>query len=309
MKISIVSSLYNSAPYLSEFYQRCKTSITQITTDFEIILVNDGSPDESLDIALKLFERDKSIKVIDFSRNFGHHKAMMTGLEHADGDLIFLLDCDLEEEPENLNRFYDEMTLTGADVVYGIQDKRKGKWFERTSGYIYFNLMNLLSDYPLPRNLITSRLMTRQYVQNLIRHKEREVFIAGLWAITGFHQVPLLVEKHSRSESTYSLSRKLTVLVNSITSFSNMPLVSIFYIGLLITTSSSIYGIYTIIQKFIYNTVPSGWSSLIVSIWFLGGITIFCIGVIGIYLSKIYTEAKGRPYTIIRDVYEHRNEG
>ena len=125
-------------------------------------------------------------------------------------------------------------TRAGADVVYGVQQERRGNWFERWSGRIFFRLFNLMSDHPIPENLLTVRLMTRRYVSALLSHGEREMVIAGLWVLTGFRQVPIAVTKHSRSKTTYSLRRKIAVLVNSITSFSSRPLVFIFYLGVVI---------------------------------------------------------------------------
>ena len=135
--------------------------------DFELILVNDGSPDDSLQIALSLHRRDRRVRIIDLSRNFGHHQAMMTGLSYARGDLVFLLDSDLEEEPEFLETFYERLKTTAADVVFGVQKKRKGRLFERVSGVIFFKLFNALSTHPIPKNVITARLMTREVCDEL----------------------------------------------------------------------------------------------------------------------------------------------
>ena len=304
MKLSIVTTLYNSAPYLVEFHSRCSAAAAQITDDVEFILVNDGSPDNSLEVALELHRSDRRVRVVDLSRNFGHHKAIMTGLAHARGDLVFLLDSDLEEEPELLLRFQEQLKATGADVVFGVQEKRKGALFERISGNLYFKVFNLMSALPIPPNHITARLMTRKYVTALMRHEEREFVMSGLWALTGFNQVPVTVTKHHTSPSAYNLRRKFSHLVNAITSFSNKPLVFIFYLGTVIMLIASLAALDMIIRRLFFGVLLEGWASLIVSIWLLGGITIFCLGVIGIYLAKIFTETKQRPYTIIRDVYE-----
>jgi len=306
MNLSIVTTLYSSAPFLGEFYSQACTAAEKITMDFEIILVNDGSPDNSLEIALSIYQQDHRVKVIDLSRNFGHHKAMMTGLAHACGELVFLVDSDLEEEPELLERFHEELRLTGADVVFGVQQKRKGKLFERLSGALYFKVFNLLSTHPVPPNHITARLMTRKYVAALMQHKEREFVMSGLWALTGFKQIPITVIKHHKTSSAYGLRRKVSHLVNAITSFSSKPLVLIFYLGCFILLISSIAAIDLIIRKIFFGTLLQGWASLIVSIWMLGGMTIFCLGVIGIYLSKVFIEVKQRPYAIIREIYEHK---
>lgn len=303
MMLSIVTTLYNSAPYLEEFHDRVCKAASQITHDYEIIFVNDGSPDNSLEVVLELHRKYPRVGIVDLSRNFGHHKAMMTGLIHARGDLVFLLDSDLEEEPELLHKFYDEMNRTGADVVFGVQEQRKGKMFERVSGSLYFKVFNMFSTHPIPMNHITARLMTRAYVSALIGHQEREFVMSGLWALTGFEQAPLTVRKHHKPTSTYGFGRKISHLVNAITSFSNKPLVLIFYLGCFIVFVSLIAAIDLILRKIIYGTLLEGWASLIVSIWLLGGLTIFCLGVIGIYLSKVFIEVKQRPYTIVKQTY------
>jgi putative glycosyltransferase len=304
MYLSIVTTLYYSAPYINEFYQRISIESQKLTDDYEIIFVNDGSPDDSLGVAVKLHQKDERVRVIDLSRNFGHHKAIMTGLSYARGELIFLLDSDLEEEPELLSLFHEHYQSSDVDVVYGVQKIRKGNMFEKISGEIFYNLFNMISSYPVPRNLITARLMSQRYVRALVDHKDKEIFLAGLWAITGFKQVPLVVKKYSKGESTYNFFRKLSIATNSITSFSNKPLIFVFYLGALISLISAIAVIVLIIRRLFFNVLLSGWSSLIVSVWFLGGLTIFCIGLIGVYLAKIFSETKNRPYTIIRQIYE-----
>jgi putative glycosyltransferase len=302
--LSIVTTLYASATYLEEFYARACAVAEKVTRDFEIVFVNDGSPDNSLEIVLSIYHKDPRVRVIDLSRNFGHHKAMMTGLTHARGKLVFLLDSDLEEEPELLEQFYQVLKAKDADVVYGVQEKRKGRLFERISGTLFFKLFNFLSTHPIPPNLITARLMTGKYVAALKQHQEREFVMSGLWAATGFNQIPITVKKHHKGESAYGLRRKLSHLVNAVTSFSGKPLVLIFYLGSILIILSSVAALDLIIRRFFFGIMLPGWASLIVSIWLLSGITIFCLGVIAIYLSKIFIEVKRRPYTIIREVYE-----
>jgi putative glycosyltransferase len=308
MQLSIVSTLYQSAPHLEEFYTRISAAASAITDDYEVILVNDGSPDESLELAVSLYEKDDKVRVIDLSRNFGHHKSMMTGLAHARGALVFLIDCDLEEDPELLNEFHQHIISSHADVVFGFQPKRKGNAFERITGTMFYKLLNVLSSYPVPENLLTVRLMTQRYVASLIQHLDRELWGAGLWAITGFKQVPHAVSKHDKGSSTYTLRRKISELVSAITASSSKPLVFIFYLGCAIIVLSSIAALALIIRRIFFGALLAGWASLIVSVWLLGGLILFCLGIIGIYLSKIFMETKRRPYTIIRQVYERPGE-
>jgi len=301
--LSIVTSMYRSAQFLSDFHARCTAAARALTGDYEIVLVNDGSPDESLRIALELHARDAHVRVIDLSRNFGHHKALMTGLAHARGELVFLIDCDLEEDPAWLSRFHDTMTTSGADVVFGVQEARKGGWVERTAGQIFFSVFNRMLTHPIPVNVVTARLMTSRYVKALVSHRERELCLAGLWAITGFEQQPISVRKGDRGESTYTVRTRISALANAITSFSNRPLVYIFQIGVAVMGLSVAAGAILLYKSLSGEIGVPGWASIMVSIWFLGGLIIFCIGVIGMYLAKIFTEIKQRPYTIVRAEY------
>ena len=306
MKLSIVTTMYKSAPYVEEFHRRASDAASKLTGDFEIIFVNDGSPDASLSIAIELSKRDPRVTVVDLARNFGHHKAMMTGLSYARGERIFLVDCDLEEEPELLLDFASRMDEWGCDVVYGVQGERKGGFVERISGEIFYRAINYLSGIEMPRNIVTARLMSRRYVESLLEYREREVFLAGIWHITGYDQRPLVITKHSKGTSTYDLSRKFSVIINSVTSFSNRPLRFIFYTGIAISFISLLYIAKLVYSKLIYGIQVEGWTSLIVSVWLLGGMTISFLGVIGIYLSKIFLEVKARPYSTVRAVYEGR---
>lgn len=309
MKLSIVATLYQSAPYLNEFHERASATARRLVgDDYEIVLVNDGSPDNSLDLAIKLTEQDLRVVVVDLSRNFGHHKAMMTGLAHAKGGRVFLIDTDLEEEPEWLEAFAQQMEQESCDVVYGTQERRKGRWFERWSGRWFYRFFKALTGLALPENVVTARLMTRRYVDGLLRHEEREVFMAGLWHITGFDQRPHAIKKHNTSETTYTLRRRMSLLVNSVTSFSNAPLVSIFYIGISISLFALAYIAYLVAHWLFLPRPLSGWTSVMASIWLLGGMIISFIGVVGIYLSKIFSETKQRPYTIVRHIYAQQQD-
>jgi putative glycosyltransferase len=304
MKLSIVATLYRSAPYIAEFHARASDAAQLLAgDDYELILVNDGSPDESLGVAAELTDSDDHVVVVDLSRNFGHHRAMMTGLAHARGDYVFLIDSDLEEEPEWLLSFYEQMRDENSDVVYGVQEQRKGEWFERLSGQWFYSLLKLLTGFAPPQNVVTARVMTRRYVDALLLHQEREVFMAGLWYITGFAQSARIVKKHNTSETTYTFRKKMSMLVNSVTSFSNAPLVSIFYIGSFISLFATLYIAYIVLQRLFWAVPLGGWTSVMASIWLLGGLIISFIGVVGIYLAKIFSETKQRPYTIVRHIY------
>jgi putative glycosyltransferase len=300
--LSIVTSLYYSAPTLVEFHRRTSETARKLTANYELILVNDGSPDEAFAQALDLQRQDPHVVVVDLSRNFGHHQALMAGLAYALGKTIFMIDCDLEEDPEWLLSFHEVLVAKKSDVVYGVQDKRKGGLFERFSGWLFYKLLNLLSSIRIPPDATTARLMSRRYADALLCYPEREIFLHGLWPHLGYLQIPQTVHKRSRGTTTYSLARKLSLVVNAVTSFSNKPLIYIFYTGLLLSVAAGAY-ILWLVQLRLFHKIPlMGWPSLIVSIWFLGGLTILFIGVLGIYLAKVFSEIKQRPRSIVRQV-------
>tara|TARA_B110000259_G_scaffold175511_1_gene210809 strand:- start:2597 stop:3532 length:936 start_codon:yes stop_codon:yes gene_type:complete len=304
MKLSIVTTLFGSAAYINEFYERSLLVARELVgEDFEIIFVNDGSPDNSLEIGLSLMEQDEKIKIIDLSRNFGHHKAMMLGLEHAQGKKIFLIDIDLEEQPEWLVSFNSLMLSEDADVVYGVQASRKGNFFERMSGYFFYRLFHFFTKLDQANNITTARLMSSRYVQALISHREREINIGGLWVITGFKQCHHEVTKLSTSPSVYTNRHKLDHLMNSITSFSSLPLRFSFYAGVAISFSAFLFIGYQF-YLYIFKTPPEGYVSVIASIWLFSGLIILLNSIQGIYISKIFMEVKQRPQTIIRKIYQ-----
>jgi putative glycosyltransferase len=303
-RLSIVTSMYNSAAYVAPFCARATAAAQAITPDFEIVLVNDGSPDDALRAALAVQHHNPHVRIVDLSRNFGHHKALMTGLQYARGELVFLLDIDLEEDPEWVAPFHEALSAGGADVVYGVQEARKGGWVERTSGAIFFNLFNRMLAHPIPANIVTARLMTARYVRALIAHEDQELCLAGLWVLTGFEQRALPVRKHDRRATSYTMRKRISVLVNALTSFSNRPLIYIFHLGVWVMLLSIAAGSYLLYQALTGRIGVPGWASIMVSIWFLGGLTIFCLGVIGVYLAKVFTETKRRPYTVVRAEYD-----
>jgi putative glycosyltransferase len=302
MRISAVSTLYNSSPYIADFCARIAAQLQQLTTDYEIVLVDDGSPDDSLRTALAQREKDHKIKIIELSRNFGHHKAMMTGLEHATGELIFLIDVDLEEPPELLGSFHQNLKAGDVDVIYGYQRARKGGLIEKFGGMLVWWFLNLFLTIKIPHNHSTVRLMTRDYVQGLIRHKETKTAIGGLWVLTGFRQKGIEFDKGFRGKSSYSLGKRLYVLLDSVTSFSELPLFMIFYVGCIVLAISAVIGGYLLFMR-VTGHILEGWTSIVFSIWVCGGLAIFSIGVVGLYVSRIFIETKGRPYTLVRKVY------
>jgi len=306
VKLSIVTTLYRSAGNIDEFYRRCMAEAETIFDDVELVMVNDGSPDDSVERAIALHQIDPRVVVVDLSRNFGHHKAMMTGLGHATGDLIFLIDSDLEEAPELLSQFHQRLVAEKCDVVYGVQKARRGGVVERLTGRLYFMMLEALSDQPVPRNLVTARLMTRQYVRVLVRHRDREFLISHLWQISGFRQVPMLIEKLTLSPTNYSLRYRIEIGVKHVTTTSTKLLYMVLYFGLSISVLSVLTIIYYLGRYVTSGIGVDGFTSLIVSVWFFGGWITLVLGVLGIYIANIAAESKRRPYTVVRRVHRTR---
>jgi len=310
--VSIVATMYRSAQYVEPFYRRCLAALNELNiTDYEFVLVDDGSPDDSLAHAVGLSKLDGNVKVVELSRNFGHHKAMVSGLEQASGDNVFLIDIDLEEPPELLIKFWQKMYCQTQqdceiDVVYGVQMSRKGDWLERWTGSWYYSAFNRLADdIQVERNLSTVRLMRKEYVQQLLGFKEQEFYFGPVCALVGFKQVPVTINKVSHSATTYHFFKKYNLFINSIFAFSKKPLYFIFYFGLMLTMLSFTLGSVVLLRKIFFGGVLDGWTSIMVSIWFLGGVIIMFLGVIAIYLSKIFSQTKQRPFTVVRKVHQH----
>ena len=304
MTISVVTTLYNSAPYIKEFYRRVLTQIQALQLDYEVVFVDDGSPDDALTVAIEIANRDPNVSVVELSKNFGHHRAMMTGLSQTRGDVVFLIDVDLEEPPEILSEFYRELTQKSVDIVFGVQQQRHGPWYQRVSGEAFYSLFNLLSTHVIPRNQLRARLMTRRYVNALLRHKEQLFMIEILCNLNGFKQIAYPMNKTGyKGVTSYTLARRIRLFIAGITMSSNRPLIFIGYLGALIVCLAIAYSLFVLIQYALGVYNPDGWTSLIISTWFLGGLTIFSLGIIATYLSVMFEEVKGRPYSIIAKIH------
>lgn len=307
VELSIVTTMYRSEEFISEFYRLSTEAALKHTSSYEIVFVNDGSPDNSIHKAQALVEKDSHVRVIDLSKNFGHHRAIMVGLEYSKGQKVFLIDCDLEEDPLLLSEFFIKMTSEQADVVYGVQKIRKGGVMKSVAGGWFWSLFNLISEVKLTPNQITSRLMSKRYIDALLVFREKELFLAGIFALAGFKQTPMLVNKGVRADTSYTLRKRFALVINAITSFSSRPLHFVFNLGLTISVFAIIAALVLLVQKLFFTEFDIGWASVIVSIWLTGGVIIFCLGIIGVYLAKIFQEVKDRPLSIIRNIYE-KNE-
>lgn len=303
--ISVVATMYRSRRFLERFLAECLQAMEAVgCSEFELLLVNDGSPDDSLDYAISRRKDIPQLVVIDLSRNFGHHYAMQAGLRHARGDLVFLIDCDLEVSPLMLPQFKGKLEQSGSDMVYGYQEARKGGLFERASGGFFYTAFNLLSDIKIPENIATERIMTRRYVEALLQLGDRNLFLGGMMSWTGFQQLGLPLKKSQREgKSSYTLLRRINLMVNAVSSFSAQPLVWLFNIGLTVTTFSFIYVLYLLVRKILFNDALLGFTSVMALTTLSLGIMTTGMGIIGIYLGKVFTQVQNRPTYIVKDIH------
>jgi putative glycosyltransferase len=312
LRVSIVTTLYNSATFVEEFFKRSVAAVSPVADEIEVVFVDDGSPDESLRVARSLVGGDVDVKVVELSRNFGQFLAVMTGLGHADGDVVFLLDSDLEEPPELFAELYAPIASAPADdpvdVGFGVARRRKGGLVERIGGAFFYRILNSLAGVDIPVNAVMARVMTRRYVQALLTHQEREVFLNGVMTITGFRQVAVPVDKSGKDTTTYTRLHRASVALRAITAFSDRPLTFILVGGLALSTIAAIGVIVLLVSVLIFGVeYASGWASLLAALCFFSGLTLASIGVLGFYVGRVFVEVKARP-VIVKAVHDTRSE-
>jgi putative glycosyltransferase len=303
VKLSIVTTIYRTSDVVEEFHARAVKAAALIGGEAEIIFVNDGSPDNGLQVARRLADSDPRVTVIDLSRNFGQHRALWTGLQHASGDLVAMLDGDLEEDPNWLVEFHVRMNETGCDVVYGVQSRPARNSFYRASRTFFYLVLNALAATTFPRNVVTARLMTRRYLDALLTFEERELFLSGIMYVVGFAQIGVSVEKGTLAPTKYSFHGLSWIFLNAVTAFSTAPLTAIFVSGVGLSFLAVLFIIYLFIRYFWYSVGVEGWTSVMAAVAFFSGILLLFNGVVAIYIGKIFLEVKRRPLSIVRKIY------
>jgi len=303
---SIVVPVFNEEEVLNEFYKRLTIAMDKLKEKYEIIFVNDGSTDNSLEIMKKLHSNDKRIKIISFSRNFGHQMAITAGIDYASGEAVVTIDADLQDPPEMIPELIKKWK-EGYDVVYGVRKKREGEsFFKKATASIFYRLLNRVTDINIPLDAGDFRLMDRKVVNNLKQIREKNRYIRGLTSWIGFKQIGVLYKREKRfaGYTKYPLRKMLKFAFNAIFSFTNFPLKIATYFGFLVAGLSFLYLIYVLILKIFMNATIQGWASLIVAVLFLGGVQLICIGIIGEYIGRIGEEVKKRPLYIIEEIID-----
>ncbi|ELR96929.1 glycosyltransferase family 2 protein [Gloeocapsa sp. PCC 73106] len=305
VELSIVIPMYNEELNLDSLFERLLRVISQLDSTYEIICINDGSKDNTLERLVQYHHQYPEIKIINLSRNFGKEIALSAGIDYATGDAVIPIDADLQDPPELIGLLLDKWR-EGYDVVYATRSSRQGEtWLKRFTAKGFYQTLSKLSFISIPSNTGDFRLLDRRVVEALKKMPERTRFMKGLFAWVGFKQTAIFFERHPRNggKTTWNYWRLWNLAIEGITSFSSVPLKIWSYLGLLISCFSFIYASFLIIRTLILGIDVPGYASIIVAILFLGGIQLISLGIIGEYLSRVYEEVKQRPLYLVRDYY------
>jgi glycosyltransferase involved in cell wall biosynthesis len=305
LRMSLVVPAYNEAANVEEFCSRVVSSIESLEADFEIIFVNDGSKDDTLPILIRLRESDPRIKIIDFSRNFGKEIALTAGLEHASGAIVIPTDADLQHPPEVIPQLVDAWRA-GADVVFATRTDRKSeRWSKRLFARLFYRVLGLVGEVPNHDRIGDFCLLDRRVVNVLRQLPEHNRFMKGLFAWAGYQQAFVPYEQVSRKKgaTSWSFWQLWNLAMEGITSFSTLPLRVWTYVGFILAFLSLVYAGYIALRALIFGVITPGFPSIFVAVLFIGGIQLISLGVIGEYVGRIFSEVKGRPLYLVRDLY------
>ena len=298
--ISIVSPVYRAEKILPILVSEINLVMERIGEDYEIILVDDRSPDNSWEVLKVLSSQNSKIKSIRLSRNFGQHSAIFAGLTKAKGDWVVVMDCDMQDQPKEIAKLYKK-ALEGYDIVLGQRENRKDKFLKKLSSKLFYKVFNYLSGGQFNNEIGNFGIYKKKVIDSILNINDYIKFFPLFINWVGFKSVSIPIEHGEREEgkSSYSISRLLKLAFNVIVSFSDKPLRLFINFGLGISILSFVLGIYYLYLSITHKITQPGFSSLILSIWFLSGIIISCIGIVGVYLGKTFDQAKNRPTFII----------
>jgi polyisoprenyl-phosphate glycosyltransferase len=311
--ISIVIPIFNEEENISNLYNRLTAAAPSYKEDYELVLVDDGSRDSSLTMMRVLAEKDSHVKVVKLSRNFGHQPAISAGIKVAKGDAIIIMDGDLQDPPEELHRFLDKWR-EGYEVVYAVRTKRKEGFFKKLAYSTFYKLLAWISDIEIPLDSGDFCVMDRKVVNVLVHEMPEQIrFVRGMRAYAGFKQIGVSYERAERAagEVKYTLSKLMKLALDGLFGFSSFPLRLATYMGFIISIPSFIIGIFFILHRIIgfkvFGHTPNetpGTASLAVGLYFLGGVILIILGILGEYIGRIYIEVKRRPFFVIDEIIE-----
>jgi len=303
--LSIVVPVFNETEVIRTFYDRTKKVVDSLDSlSYELIFVNDGSKDGSYEKLLNLANVNPNVRVINFSRNFGHQIAITAGLDVAKGDAVVVIDADLQDPPEVIKEFVEKWK-EGYDVVYGIREKREGESkIKLVTAGLFYRVLKLIVRIDIPVDTGDFRLMSKRFVKHFKALRERDRFVRGLVSWVGYKQTGInyLRDKRYAGETKYSYGKMIKFALDGITSFSAIPLKLASWLGYSASLLAFLYTCYVLIQKALGNTVQ-GWATIMVGMLFLGGVQLICLGIVGEYIGRIFNEVKQRPMYLIEGTY------
>ena len=302
--LSIVSPAYNEAENLGEFYSRVINATDNLNLEIEIIYINDGSQDSTIDIITKQRQIDDRITIIDLSRNFGKEIALTAGLDYSSGDAVIVIDADLQDPPELIPKLVEKWR-EGYDVVNAKRIKRKGEsLLKKVMSYIYYRLLFYLSDVNVPRDTGDFRLLNKNALDALLKLREKHRYMKGLFVWVGFKQKEIEYEREARfkGKTKWGFFSLFNLAFDGLTSFSIMPLRLASTIGFLSALIGFFYGVVIVFKTLFFHEPVAGFTSLVVLITFFGGIQLLSIGIIGEYIGRIFNETKNRPLYVVKNI-------
>ena len=302
IKLSIVSPVYRAEKMVHMLVERIVKSVTTITEDFEIILVNDASPDASWSVLEYECAQDKRVKGINLSRNFGQHYAITAGLHYAKGEWVVVMDCDLQDRPEEIPALYQK-ALEGYDIVYARRKQRQDKWLKRMTSRAFNAVLNRLSGLNKDKNVANFGIYHQRVIKEYNKIPEQSRSFGSLILYLGFRTAIIDVQHAEREEGTssYTLVRMLKLAFDVIISHSNKPLRMAVGLGFSMSALSFLLALYNVVARMIGMISFPGYTTTIFSIWFVGGLMLLVMGILGLYIGKIFDQVKGRPIYVVRN--------
>ena len=300
--LSIIVPVYNEVEVIEEFHKRLARVLRDLSLVSEIVYVNDGSKDQTLDKLLQLRRLDNRIAIVDLSRNFGKEIAMTAGIDHANGDAVIIIDADLQDPPELIPKLIEEWTY-GVDVVYAKRIKRDGESIlKKVTSYLFYRAIQKVSRVSIPEDTGDFRLMSKRAVEALKALREQHRFMKGLYAWVGFPQKAVLYNRDPRfaGVTKWNYWKLWNFAIEGITSFTIAPLKFATYFGLVIAVGAFLFAGVIIFKTLVYGNPVAGYPSLMVTILFLGGIQLITIGILGEYLGRMFDETKQRPLYVLK---------